>query len=56
MLGLIWVADESGRMAVFLIGAVMAVMSLGLSILIPTRPEPGNETTVWRSGVVLPAE
>ncbi len=56
MLGLIWVANESGRTAVFLIGAVMAVMSLGLSMLIPSHPEHGNETTVWRSGTVQPAE
>ena len=56
MLGLIWVADESGRTAVFLIGAVMAAMSLGLSVLIPSRPEQGNETTVWRSRAVQPAE
>ncbi|MBN34044.1 MAG: hypothetical protein CMM46_04570 [Rhodospirillaceae bacterium] len=56
MLGLIWVADADGRTTVFLVGAVMAAMSLGFSLLIPSRPEPGRETTVWRSGVVQPAE
>ena len=56
MLGLIWVADADGRTTVFLIGAVMAAMSLSFSLLIPSRPEPGRETTVWRSGVMQPAE
>ena len=41
MLGLIWVADESGRAAV----------SLGLSLLVPSRPAPGRETTLWRRRV-----
>ena len=48
MLGLIWVADESGRSAVFLVGAAMAAVSLGLSLLVPSRPAPGRETTLWR--------
>ena len=56
MLGLIWVADEQGRMIVFLVGAGMAAISLGLSCMIPTRPMPGHETTVWRSRVIQPAE
>ena len=43
ILGLIWVADETGRSAVFLIGAAMAVVSLGLSLLIPSHPAPGRE-------------
>ena len=43
ILGLIWVADETGRTAVFLIGAAMAVVSLGLSLLIPSHPAPGRE-------------
>ena len=51
MLGLVWVADESGRTAVFLVGAAMAAGSLGLSLLVPSRPAPGRETTLWRSRV-----
>ena len=52
MLGLIWVADESGRTAVFLIGAAMAGVSLGLSLLVPSRPSAGRETTLSRSQIV----
>ena len=48
ILGLIWVADESGRMIVFLIGAFMACISLGLAFLIPRVPRPGLETTLGR--------
>ena len=48
MLGLIWVADESGRATVFLVGAAMAAVSLGLSLLVPSRPAPGRETTLRR--------
>ncbi|MBC6440534.1 MAG: MFS transporter [Rhodospirillales bacterium] len=55
MLGLIWVADEDGRMAVFLVGAAMACMSLALALMVPHRPEPGQETTVWQSGVARQA-
>ncbi len=44
MLGLIWIVDEQGRMAVFLLGAVMAAVSLCLSLLVPSDPRPGNET------------
>ena len=44
VLGLIWVADEDGRMIVFLIGAVMACISLGLAFLIPRQPRAGFET------------
>ena len=58
MLGLIWVADEQGRMAVFLVGAAMAAVSLGLSLLVPWRPEQGRETVVTRRRrrVIQPAE
>ena len=52
MLGLIWVADESGRAAVFLVGAAMAAVSFGLSLLVPSRPAPGRETTLWCSRIV----
>ena len=56
MLGLLWVADETGRATVFLVGAAMAVVSLGLSLLVPSRPAPGREMAVWRSRAArLPA-
>ena len=42
MLGLIWVSDEQGRMTVFLVGACMAAMSLGLSLMIPAPPDAGT--------------
>jgi len=56
MLGLIWVAGEDGRMTVFLVGAAMAAMSLGFALLVPSNPDQGNETTVWKSGAVQAAE
>ena len=57
MLGLIWVADDTGRATVFLIGAAMAAVSLGLSLLIPFRPRPGHETVLSRPRVLYqPAE
>lgn len=49
MLGLIWIADSDGRSWVFLIGSAMAAMSLGLSLMIPRNPAPGNETVFWKS-------
>ena len=39
--GLIWLKSSA---AVFLIGAAMAAVSLGLSLLIPHDPRAGNET------------
>ena len=39
--GLIWLKNPS---AVFLIGTGMAVVSLGLSLLVPRNPGPGHET------------
>jgi len=41
VLGLLWLISPS---AVFLIGTGFAVGSLALTLLIPPRPEPGNET------------
>jgi len=40
-LGLLWLVSPS---AVFLIGTGFAAGSLGLTLLIPPRPEPGRET------------
>ena len=44
-LGVVWLASPA---AVFLIGAAMAAVSLGLSFLIPHNPEAGNETVLKR--------
>lgn len=41
LLGLLWVVSPG---AVFALAAAMAMISLGLSLLIPRHPEPGNET------------
>lgn len=41
LLGLLWVISPG---AVFALAAFMALVSLGLSLLIPRHPEPGNET------------
>ncbi len=41
LLGLLWVVSPG---AVFGLAAAMAMVSLGLSLLIPRHPEPGNET------------
>ncbi len=41
LLGLLWVVSPG---AVFGLAAAMALVSLGLSLLIPRHPEPGNET------------
>ncbi|WP_170351718.1 MFS transporter [Ruegeria atlantica] len=41
LLGLLWVASPG---AVFALAAAMAMVSLGLSLLIPRHPEAGNET------------
>jgi hypothetical protein len=50
-LGMVWLYDHS---AVFLIGTAMAVVSLGLSLLVPRNPDWGNETVVWQSGTTAP--
>lgn len=49
LFGLIWLYSPS---TVFLCGSVMALVSLGLSRLVPFDPAPGNETVV--SGKVAP--
>ncbi|WP_299667406.1 MFS transporter [uncultured Ruegeria sp.] len=41
LLGLLWVVSPG---AVFGLATLMAMVSLGLSLLIPRHPEPGNET------------
>jgi predicted MFS family arabinose efflux permease len=41
LLGLLWVVSPS---AVFVLAALMALVSLGLSCMIPRHPEQGNET------------
>ena len=41
MLGLVWLVSPS---LVFLTAALMAIISLGLALLIPRHPVPGNET------------
>ncbi len=50
--GLIWIGSPA---LVFVIGAGFAVASLGLSLLIPHRPGPGNETVLVRAGPVAEA-
>ncbi|MCL6283870.1 MFS transporter [Ruegeria sp. 2012CJ41-6] len=45
LLGLLWVVSPS---AVFVLAAMMAMVSLTLSLLIPRHPEPGNETVFSR--------
>ena len=52
LLGLLWVASPP---AVFALAATMALVSLGLSTLIPRHPVPGNET-VFTPLVAEPAE
>ena len=41
--GLIWLRDPA---IVFYIGAAVASVSLGLSLLVPRHPTPGQETTL----------
>jgi hypothetical protein len=50
--GLIWLVSPA---AVFLCGAVMAIISLLLSFKVPRRPAPGNEVSL-RAGLPLDAE
>lgn len=45
LLGLLWVVSPS---AVFFMAALMALVSLGLALLVPRHPEPGNETRLSR--------
>ncbi|MDO7639084.1 MAG: MFS transporter, partial [OM182 bacterium] len=46
LLGIVWVFNSS---AVFLIGAGIAALSLGLSQLIPDSPQPDFETKLSAS-------
>ena len=45
LLGLLWLAEPG---AVFGLAACMALTSLGLALLIPRHPAPGNETVLTR--------
>ncbi|WP_299817126.1 MFS transporter [uncultured Roseibium sp.] len=52
--GLVWLVSPT---AVFLSGAVMALVSLGLATLIPSAPEEGQEVDFWyRKPIAQPAE
>lgn len=51
--GLIWMWSPA---AVFLIGAVIATISLSLSFLVPRHPEPGFETVLKGRPAIAPAE
>ena len=53
LLGLLWVASPA---SVFVLAAGMALVSLGLSLLIPRHPEPGHETIFARMIAAEPAE
>jgi len=55
VLGFVWLVSPA---AVFLIGASLAVLSVGCSLMIPARPAPGNETVIWKSAAAAggPAE
>ena len=52
LLGYLWLVSPS---SVFLLAALMACVSLGLSLLIPRHPEPGNET-IFSRPLPAPAE
>ncbi len=53
LLGLLWVASPA---MVFALAALMALVSLMLSLMIPRHPEPGNETIFARLNVPTPAQ
>lgn len=46
LLGGLWLVSPS---AVFLLGAAIAAVSFGISLLVPREPAPGNETVFWKS-------
>ncbi len=52
LLGYLWLTSPG---LVFLAATGMALVSLGLSLLIPRHPEPGNET-IFARGSLAPAE
>ena len=47
ILGFVWLVSPA---AVFLVGAGLAVLSLGLSFNVPSDPGPGNEVVRGRWG------
>lgn len=49
-LGLLWLVSPA---AVFIFGAVIALMSLIISRLVPNEPAPGNETIAWNPRLLL---
>jgi hypothetical protein len=49
---MLWLKDPS---LVFYLGAGIATISLGLSFLVPHKPEPGNET-IFKEARAAPAE
>ncbi len=53
LLGYLWLIYPG---AVFLLAAMMAAVSLGLALLIPRHPEPGNETVFSRFALRAAAE
>jgi hypothetical protein len=53
LLGLLWVVSPS---AVFVLAALMALVSLGLSCMIPRHPEQGNETVFSKYRARVAAE
>ncbi len=52
LLGYVWLTDPG---YVFMLAAAMALVSLGLSLLIPRHPGPGHET-VFQSRLLVAAE
>ncbi|MDQ2091879.1 MFS transporter [Marimonas arenosa] len=53
LLGYLWLVSPG---VVFVLAAMMASVSLGLAMLIPRHPEPGNETVFARFLASAPAE
>lgn len=51
LFGLIWLTDAS---LVFLLGSAMALISLILSLLVPSDPRPGNEATLPKKPTAQP--
>lgn len=52
-LGYLWLVAPDG---IFILAAVMAALSLGLALLIPRDPRPGQETILSRPTQPLPSE
>jgi predicted MFS family arabinose efflux permease len=51
-LGFLWLVSPA---AVFVLGAALALVTVGLSALVPRHPAPGNETAFSRPRAVAPA-